>query len=509
MTRPETSHRLGFALLLAPGAAACLFALLADVLRGSELVANWGSGQSVLLLFGVVMLIMGSLIHRKAIADERNQRRRYARTLIFILVPLAMLVVLPLGIAEAVARFLPAADDTNTSYRQRDPRYGFSIAPSRQYHVVSRPKNFDIRVRIDAHGNRMSAEGSPPLPSANVVTLPSANVVTLPSANVVTVGDSHPFGFGVAEDQTLAAHLHDLLRQSDRPANVLNAGVPGFGPGQTLLRMRSFQGSLSPGAVIVVFINPMNDLVNLSSAVDYHYPKPHATIVGDELVFQSPPSGWGEGAFLFSKPFESLNQFFGLADRRKWYHSALYRRLSHSSVQPPVVDGVTQLVDPTSPQQYVIDDAARIAADPMLYASRFWTEMPRFTSQRQYLAKLVTAVFAEMQATADAAHWHLIVVVAPEAYQYQAYSTHFIKQVQAVIPDSPIEYGWSRDTVRNALESLAIATVAPDYTGIDPEPRFVQNDEHTSGIGHRQIARQVVETIDQHSSWSQTPGDQR
>lgn len=478
MNAPQQSHRWGLAVLIGPGAALALFALLADLARGGRFLDDWGTGQTLMLVTAAVLAAFGLLIHRKAIQDERAGKRRYSRTVTFVAAPLVLLILMPVCVAESVARLMPKPDDTGTSYRQTDPRFGFSIAPDREYHVVSRAKDFDIRVRIDTHGFRQGP-GDP---------------VDVASADVVVVGDSHPFGFGVAEGQTLPAHLSTGLREAELPDAVLNAGVPGFGLGQSLLRIRSFQ-SLRPGAVIVVFINPMNDLVNLSSAVDYHYPKPHPVIVNDRLDFQPAPADWGEGAFLFSDTFDSLNRFFGMADRRKWYRSVLLQRLADSKVAPATADGITMLIDDTSPEQYVRDDETRIASDPMLYASRFWPEMPAFAAERKALSDLVDAVMKETQQACQKNEWHLVCVIAEEAYAHQQYSRNFLNQVQAVLPETPIELGWSRETMIAACERASIVTVISDYSGLDVESLFVQNDDHTSGIGHQQIAAGVIDKI--------------
>ncbi|NND99624.1 MAG: hypothetical protein HKN47_20090 [Pirellulaceae bacterium] len=489
MSDRQASHYQGLTLLLLPGLLLCSLALLVDVVRGLPMVAAWGSGQSVLLVLGVMMGIGGVLLHRKAVRDETRGVRKYARTVAFVLAPLTLLVVVPILIAELSARLLPEPSDTSTSYRQSDPRFGFSIAPDRHYRVVSRPKDFDIQIRIDGNGNRRDAGDA---------------IVDVDAADIVVVGDSHPFGFGVAEDNTLSAHLSNRMRDAGHRIGVLNAGVPGFGIGQTLLRIRSFD-RLRPGAIIVVFVNPLNDLVNVSSSVDYHYPKPYPVLDNQgNLVFRDAPTSWGEGPFLFSPSFESLNAVFGLEDQRRFYHSALYRRLTQSSMEPEVVDGVTMLVDETSVAEFLAQDAQRITNQPLLYASRYWPEIEGFADEREKLQQLTRAVFAEMAKCAEERRWHLVVIVAPEARHFQTYSQRFQRQVQAVVPDMAIGVDWSRQAVLKSLEPLqdssAMEVVAIDYgegefADTELEGFFLQNDDHTSGSGHRVIAREVADVI--------------
>jgi len=472
-------HLIGLASLLVPGLASCTFALVADFFRVGDFISGWGPGQTIFLLLGTVMAVMGFMIHREALAVERGNGRRYSRTVTFILTFLLLLVGTPLAIAEVVARILPESFDRGGSYRQTDAVFGFSLAPDCSYHVISRPKDFDIHVRIGPNGFRRCGDDA---------------AVELASANVVIVGDSHPFGVGVAEDMTLAAHLSSSLHAENLSSNVINAGVPGFGLGQSLLRIRSFK-TLKPGTVIVIFINPINDLVNLSSAVDYCYPKPHAVLDGGKLVFRSAPSDWGYGAFLFSEPFDSLNDVFQIADRRKWYHCALLRRFSNAAVEPPTIDGVTMLVDNSSTEQFLAYLDKRISDYWLLFASRFWPEMPKFTDERKELAALTTAVVREMQNEANTRQCHLLAVVAQEAYSHQGYSKNVLAKVQSVVPDSPIQLGWSRQAILGALRESSVVTVTLEYGGLDVESLFVQNDDHTSGLGHKLIATHVAQEV--------------
>ena len=293
-----------------------------------------------------------------------------------------------------------------------------------------------------------------------------------------------PLGLGSRRKRTLAAQLRALLNDAAQPSAVVNAGVPGFGPGQVLLRLRTFRRQVPSGALIVFLINPVNDLVNLASAVDYHYPKPHPLIEDGQLVFRPAPHGWGEGAFLFSRPFHRLNQLFQLRDQQRWYHSRLVKLINRPRDEPPVVGGVTQLRDATSPSQYALDDHERIHRDPLVYASRYWPEMPRLEAERERLAALFSAVMAEMQQEADANDWELVVVVALEALDHQAYGRDFKRKVEAAAPSFQIASGWSRQTVLSVLEQQEITHVVPDLDGVgDAESLFIPFDEHASALG--------------------------
>lgn len=477
-------HPIGLLTLMTPGLGLISFAVLVDVVRGKQMIADWGTGQSILLLVGMFFCFCGFLMHRKAILTERQGGRRYQRTLAFIVAPVILFVAVPLVLGELVSRWLPEPDNMNASYRQVDPKLGFSVIPNRKYHVVSRPRNLDLRVQIGENRFR---------------TGPDGQTVDVAQADVVVIGDSHVFGIGVEDDQTLPYQVERSLQQNGFDASVLNAGNPGYGIGQTLLMLRSFE-RLRRGAVVVVFVNPVNDLVNLSSAVDYYYPKPNAALRSGKLVFNDAPKNWGEGPFLFSEPFDSLNDYFKLGDQRRFYHSMLLRRLLHTAGTPETIDGVVQLTDDTDPDLFHQNESESIQNAPLLYASRFWPEMPKFEGERETLLKLTQAVFQEMFQLADASGWEMLVVVAPEAHEHQQYSQHFLAQVQELMPDIEMEFGWSRQAVLTAVAGAKRTAIVPNYvdsagTDADLESFFVTNDSHTSEKGHAVTTSLVIKHI--------------
>ena len=52
-------HRIGFALLVAPGGAIAAVACLADVIRGGDLWGDWGTGQTMMLVAGIGLSLIG------------------------------------------------------------------------------------------------------------------------------------------------------------------------------------------------------------------------------------------------------------------------------------------------------------------------------------------------------------------------------------------------------------------------------------------------------------------
>ena len=479
MTHPP-SHRLGGCLSILPGAFLVLYALLADVAAGRDLVADWGTGQTVFVVLGVLAMAFGWTLHRKAVADESAGKRRYNRTIVFLLVPAVVFLIGPLVLAEVAARIFYAPPKHGSSYHRLDPRYGVVLDPDRVYQVSSDAKDFDVTVHVDSSGHRYA--GDP---------------VAVKDSDVFVIGDSHPFGWGVDEDETLPAQLAEKLQAAGRPSRVINAGVPGYGPVQSLLRIEDLAGKLREDATVVLFINPVNDMVNLSMEIDYRYPKPHAVMDGAQLLVVAPPAD-GEGLpYRFSPAFEALNRVFAQEVSEPVFQSVLYRWIAGTDVPPesPTVDGVTIMKDETTPEKYLADDRQRILARPSHYAARFWTEMEGLDEHRETLRAIATGVFSRLKRSTDAAGWNLIVVLAPEALHHQAYSIDFIKQVDAAWPANPVMTGWTREMLKLVCDEIEITTVTWDDVTVEPERSYVQNDDHTSAIGHGYIADALLEKM--------------
>lgn len=485
----QRSRRYRLAVLLAPAVGLISAATAMDLVRGGRIIEDWGGGQTVMVFVGMLVGCLAFAMHRKAMRDERESGRPYVRTIVFLVLPLALLIFGPLVAAEWFARILPTTVISPNAYQQPDDELGFSLRPSRRYRIVSGAKDFDIRVEVDSGGCRIDPSEPPVKPS---------------EADVVVLGDSHAFGFGIPEQETLTSQLTKLLRDENTAPRVLNGGVPGYGIGQMVLKMGQLERA-SPGTVIVLWINPVNDLVNLSSSVDYHFPKPHALLIDGQLTFQqAPPAVLGQ-AFLFSDPFDRLNTVFGLRRHFGLSSSRLYQRITRSRQPiPPAQGGIILLEDQTRPSQYLIDDQRRIAEDPLLYASRYWPELQGFAPERETLALLCEATLRKAVQIARANDWRLLALVAPEGYQYQTYARDFFADVLETARRNAslelgLDLGWSRRTVIKALEANQIPALAPDYDLlVDADERFLQNDDHTSAAGHQAFAIEIAgKLIDQ------------
>jgi len=118
---------------------------------------------------------------------------------------------------------------------QPDPESGYTLRPGFRGREIAPGNEFDVPSAIDARGLRDHPHGAPSSPT------------------VLTVGDSMTFGEGVPVDRTFSAVLE---RQSG--VRVYNAGVPGYGSGQMLVRLRRLIPELRP-TVVLVTLSPLWD----------------------------------------------------------------------------------------------------------------------------------------------------------------------------------------------------------------------------------------------------------
>lgn len=80
-----------------------------------------------------------------------------------------------------------------------------------------------------------------------------------PRLRILAIGDSQTFGFGVADSSTYASRLALLLGERGvEDAEVMNAGVPGYGTADQRSFLRARGAALAPDIVLLQFL-PVND----------------------------------------------------------------------------------------------------------------------------------------------------------------------------------------------------------------------------------------------------------
>lgn len=98
------------------------------------------------------------------------------------------------------------------------------------------------------------------------------------SIRIVCLGGSTTYGHGLAAQEAWPAALERTLRQRGIPAEVINAGVPGYGSHQTLLRYRRDIARLDADMVLVYEgWNRTGALVDPAGFIPYATPPPNAS----------------------------------------------------------------------------------------------------------------------------------------------------------------------------------------------------------------------------------------
>jgi lysophospholipase L1-like esterase len=169
-----------------------------------------------------------------------------------------------------------------------DPPRRYRLHPGYRGRITNHVE-FDHQVVINARGMR-GAE-------------PSAAQL-----RVLALGDSFTFGVGAGDDETYPARLQAYLRAAGQPAEVWNAGAPGYGVPDEVAWYERWGAPLRPGVVVIApFLG--NDLQDAS-------PGSPTRVVDGELV-----ANGSEGGGV-----------------RRWlyYHSHLFRLLKSSLFEGPL-----------------------------------------------------------------------------------------------------------------------------------------------------------------------------
>lgn len=269
---------------------------------------------------------------------------------------------------------------------------------------------------------------------------------------IVLIGDSQTWGYGVGDDETIAAQLWRLLNEGGgQPHEVLNLGVGGYGTDQAFLKYL-VQGRLYAPDVVVLTVFK-NDPIENAHTVFWGVEKPRFYLdEGGLCLGNVPPArapGWPNNRLLADRepslrlPGTGIDlarsataRFFM---RREWLPSLLAKGDGGLSVVRPYVGCVRNR------------DAYE--GDGM-----------------EILARLVT----ELKKVTDAEGARLVVLLVPKTKEHEA-------------PGSPSYY----DTLKGAFRAQGIAYVdlrrhLPVSSGGDAS--FLPNDPHLSAAGSRVAA---------------------
>ena len=157
---------------------------------------------------------------------------------------------LAIGVGEIAVRLLGfkpiyATYSKSEQFWRRDDLLGWGHEPHAEGTFVG-PRPFPVEFRSKVRINSLGLRGP------EIAPLPPHGV------RVLALGDSQVAGFEVEEDQTFIHLLEQSLSRSDRPVQVINAGIRGYGTDQEYLLFKERLSSL--GARVVFLIYSGNDL---------------------------------------------------------------------------------------------------------------------------------------------------------------------------------------------------------------------------------------------------------
>jgi lysophospholipase L1-like esterase len=448
---------------------------------------RFGLSQVLCLAGGIILLSLALvLLHRTASREALSRSRPYGRTLGIVLTGWLFAAVLPAVLIEGAARLSTSVEVRELDFRAFDPVLGWSLIPNRQYHVKSVRKDFEFPVRVDRNGFRDDGQ----------------QIGAVGDAQIVLLGDSNAFGVGLSDDYVLPHQLRKALRTRSVDVKVLNAGVPGYGLDQFFLRLKSL-GKLATGTVVIVLIHPMNDLVNLSSDVDYTMSRPAAVIQGGRLEFLAPSANRrSEFPAHFSPMFRDLNRTFELPEPVTYpVRSAAVsmvrgeRRFQFSRQR----DAVYEMVDSRQAPEALANVLRSIDLYPLFNASRAWTEIRQFESQRKTLAMLVDKLFAAMQEHARSCDCRILAVLAPEPDRVFAYSKGVMDHLVEANPQFDFDFGTSRELLRQSFSRSGVHYLPIEYPADEAERMFLKNDGHTGVLAMQRIAEAAAAYITEHA----------
>jgi ankyrin repeat protein len=377
------------------------------------------------------------------------------------------------------------------AYMAPDPDLGWVLAPGASHHIVKYPQGYDITIRT---GNGFRKDGQ--------------DIRSVRDCDIITIGDSHTFGFGLKDTQTLSFQLHRLLSDGQWKCLVFNGGVPSYGLDQYYLRLRSL-GRLAEGSLVIVYINPINDIRNLSRDIDYGSPRPYAYLAEDGVEYVRPILYDPEISFHFSPDFDSLNQAFNVSiptapptavpmfqKNQTWQLFSGLRdkkfRVLWSQIEP------TEAIDSYQDGWQHEQDYQRYVRRQLLqFAAGQWPEISEFESERRVAEEMLFRIFCDMKRHVESQQAHLLVVVAEEAYGNQGYWMRTLDILKQQLPQYKFEDGWSREAVKRAAQKANLPFLMADYPADRIESMFIPYDAHTSAEGFSFTAQRIVEWMEE------------
>jgi lysophospholipase L1-like esterase len=354
-------------------------------------------------------------------------------------------------LCELVARLAGSALPTSVSTRalqEEHPIYGVFHRPGVAAWVHDR--EFTTYVRFNRAGLR-GAEVGPHTDGLQ---------------RVLVLGDSFVEGAEVDEADTVSAVTARRLTDAGIPAEVLNAGVRGWGTGQEYLYLTHEGLQLHPDIVVLVFYVG-NDLIDNSAELTRGAPdgspvRPFFSLVGNRLELTPVPHhpGFGQQTWL---QIES--------DR-----SAL----------------ITFIVDDVVVHAQYADASENLRkTDRQVFA-----EPPPPAFKRSWA--VTDALLLAMRDATDAAGARFLLVIAPHKAQLDP--AELDRVVKGGLPSGVTSWSPSLPTDRlDALasaQSIEVVDLLPPFRAAwETEPLYFAENSHWTAAGHRVAAEAIADAL--------------
>lgn len=385
--------------------------------------------------------------------------------------------------------FLPASPWPFFAHMVQHETRGWTVTPYVTYRIVNYPKGYDVTYRTN---KSFRVDGQ--------------NIDRAKDADIVLIGSSHIFGYGLTDDETLSAQLHTLLSAKGRPSRVLNAGVPGYGPGQYYQRLLSL-GRLTRDTVVVVHVSPTSSLGVLSMDIAFGHPKSHASLRRGRLTFSKPLAYDPQLSFHFAQPFERLNQEFAIPNPAPVPPIVrLSRRSATSRLVSALQEGTIRTRwSELEPSEYIgpVREGEKfeqwrhqhIRSHSLRNILGLWPLISKLEPERKIIQATLQVIFRAMKKHVESQGAHLLIVVARESHLDQAYSIAIGQIFVEQFPEYEFQPTWPRNLVLHTAQQEGISTLVAPYPRDSLERMYVPYDSHTSGEGFAVVAEEIVKWI--------------
>jgi hypothetical protein len=173
-----------------------------------------------------------------------NETLSGPKKIFFGLMLMVFTLVIILAVGELMARMVLPPQRESPRWLVPDKTYGFAHRPS--FTQLYQYNNSDVT--WTARLNRLALRG------------PEQDPAEAGDHHVLLLGDSFTFGYGLEDDHIFAAKLSRLLNEGTNRWLVLNAGVGGWGPRQSVKRALEHYDVYQPDVIVFTLCdNDAND----------------------------------------------------------------------------------------------------------------------------------------------------------------------------------------------------------------------------------------------------------